>query len=361
MDKKYYLLTILIIAALITSAFLALRVNQLQTTLDTQANQLTLYNQQLSNQQTQLEIFTQTINTQNDLLNQYNQTMIQQNTELERTRVITVVDDEGYVVTLTSPPERIVSLAPSNTEILFAVGAGDQVVGVTNYCDYPYNFSAWVAAGNMSSIGSYWQPAIEPIIALNPDLVIGSGGGASDEAASKLRNLGYTVLLLDAKNLNDVLDDIYLVGQATNHSDQAASLVSSLRTRIDTVTNKVANATTIPKVYDEVSDDPLMAAGPNTFIDDLITLAGGQNIFDDASSQWPIVSSDSIISKNPDVILSPFSDLSSRAGWSSISAVINNQIYNEGSDSSYVRPGPRLVDALEELSLILHPEIFGSP
>ena len=111
-----------------------------------------------------------------------------------------LVDNLGYSLTLASPPERIVSLAPSNTEILFAVGAGDKVVGVTNVCDYPYNFAAWVEAGNMSSIGTYWQPAVEPIIALNPDLVFAST--ASEEAAEILRDLGYNVLVVEPKRKN---------------------------------------------------------------------------------------------------------------------------------------------------------------
>ena len=103
------------------------------------------------------------------------------------TKTVTLVDDLGNVVTLTSPPERIVSLAPSNTEILFAVGAGDKVVGVTDYCNYPYNFAAWIEAGNMTSIGNYYGPSVEPIVALDPDLVLASTG--SLEAAVNLKNL----------------------------------------------------------------------------------------------------------------------------------------------------------------------------
>lgn len=352
-----YVVTIIAIAAILVSTFSALEINSLQNTISNQNEILNQYNQIMSAQ-------NQTIAEQSNQLDQYSRTINEkqetidsQNDELEHSKIVTVVDDFGYVVNITSTPERIVSLAPSNTELLFAVGAGDQVVGITKYCDYPYNFTAWVEAGNMSSIGSYWHPAIEPIIALNPDLVVASGS-ASEEAATKLRNLGYNVIIISSPTLNDVLNDLYLLGKATGHSDEAAIVVSGLRARIDVVADKATSATTTPKVYYETSHDPLMAAGPNTFVSDLISIAGGTNIFDDASTTWPTVSSDSVISKNPDVIISYRTDFATRPGWSSINAVANGQIFSLPS-SIFIRPGPRLVDALESLSKILHPEIFG--
>ncbi len=358
MEKKpvLYILTAVVIAVVIISGFLAFQVNSLQDTINKQNTELTQYEQTLNNQQNQLQALNQTLTNQNQLLSQYNKTITEQNNQLA---IITIVDDYGYIVNLTSTPNRIISLAPSNTEILFAVGAGDQVVGVTDYCDYPYNFTAWIEAGNMTSIGNYWHPAIEPIVALNPDLILASGS-ASDEAAAKLRNLGYNVLVLDAKNLNGVLNDLYIVGKATGHSDEAAALVSSYRERIDTIAANVANATTTPKLYYETWSDPLMSAGPNTFVSDLFSIAGGANIFDDAASEWPVVSSDSVITKNPDIIIS-YDDpgFATRAGWSSINAIKNNQIYAMPS-SIFSRPGPRLVDALEDLAQIIHPEIFGT-
>ncbi len=141
------------------------------------------------------------------------------------------VDDLGYSLTLTSPPERIVSLAPSNTEILFAVGAGDKVVGITDFCNYPYNFAAWIEAGNMTSIGNYYGPSVEPIVALNPDLVLATTG--SLEAAENLRELGYNVLVIEPRNITFVLRDILLVGRATNHYDEAVALESEINQRIE--------------------------------------------------------------------------------------------------------------------------------
>jgi iron complex transport system substrate-binding protein len=353
-----YIVTIVAIAAILVSTFSVIEINALQNTITDQNEMLNQYKQTIDAQ-------NQTIAKQSSQLNQYNQTITEQqetieaqNDELNQSKIVTVVDDFGYVVNITSTPTRIVSLAPSNTEILFAVGAGDQVVGVTKYCDYPYNFTAWVEAGNMSSIGSYWHPSIEPIIALNPDLIIASGS-ASEDAATKLRNLGYNVIILSATTFNGVLNDMYLIGKATGHPDEAANAVSSIRERIDYIAQNVANATSKPKVYYETSNDPLMAAGPNTFVSDLISIAGGENIFDDAATKWPTVSSDSVITKNPDVIISYHTDFATRPGWSSINAVANGKIYTLPS-SIFSRPGPRLIDALESLSKILHPEIFGA-
>ena len=281
-----------------------------------------------------------------------------------------LVDDLGYSLNLTSPPERIVSLAPSNTEILFAVGAGDKVVGVTKFCSYPYNFTAWIEAGNMTSIGSYSDPTIEPIVALNPGLILASQ--RSLEATDSLRNLGYNVLVLDPSNVSDVLQDILLVGRATDRYSEAVSLESELRQRIDDISSQAADATFTPKVYNEIWAEPFMAAGPETFIDELITLAGGENIFHDATTRWPSVSSESIIEKNPDVMVFPdkymgrehftetMEDITNRPGWDLISAVQNDAIYEINADI-ISRAGPRLADALETLAKMIHPEIFGQP
>jgi iron complex transport system substrate-binding protein len=278
-----------------------------------------------------------------------------------------LTDDTGYTLKLTKYPTKIVSLAPANTQILFAVGAGDKVIGVTKYDNYPYNFSAWIAAGNMSSIGSYYNPAVEPIVALNPDLVIAALGSA--DCAVQLRSMGYNVLTLNPPDIYGVLKNIQLIGNATNHAVDSTALVNSLQQRIDTVVREVKNATTKPKVYDEVYSDPYTSVGKGTFIDNLIKLAGGQNIFENATTAYPKVSSESIIAQNPDLIIFPsnmgaaafwgtFADVSNRPGWSSINAIINQKLYVVSADAIN-QPGPRQVDALEALAKILHPEIFG--
>jgi iron complex transport system substrate-binding protein len=278
-----------------------------------------------------------------------------------------LTDDTGYTLKLTKYPTRIVSLAPANTQILFAVGAGDKVVGLTKYDNYPYNFSAWIAAGNMSSIGSYYNPTVEPIVALNPDLVVAALGSA--DCAVQLRSLGYNVLTLNPPDIYGVLNNIQLIGNATNHAADAKTLVNSLQQRITAVVNGVKNATTRPKVYNEIYSDPYTSVGKGTFIDGLIKLAGGQNIFENATEAYPKVSSEAVITQNPDIIVFPsnmgptnfwgsFAEVANRPGWNSINAIKNQKLYVVIADQIN-QPGPRQVDALEALAKIIHPEIFG--
>jgi iron complex transport system substrate-binding protein len=282
--------------------------------------------------------------------------------------LFTVTDDTGYVLNMTAYPERIVSLAPSNTQVLFAVGAEDNVVGVTDYDHYPYNFTAWIEAGNMTSIGNYYQPAVEPIVALNPDLVLASLG--SVETADQLRTLGYNVLTLTPTDLDGIMKNMITVGKATNHETEATEMVNDMQQRIDAVVNGVKQATTKPKVYHEIWSDPYMSVGKGTFVDNAIKLAGGQNIFENATNAYPEVSSEAVIEQNPDIIVFPtqmgvesfwgdFETVANRPGWSSINAVKNDKMYAVNGDI-IDEPGPRQVDSLEILAKIIHPEIFGN-
>lgn len=325
---------------------------------------------QVTDLETSMDDIQGTLTTIQDQIDEYQTKIAEQQQQIEEYQEITLVDDMGNVVTLTSAPERIVSLSPSSTEILFAIGAGDIVVGITDYCNYPYNFSAWVEAGNITSIGNYWQPSIEPIVDLDPDLVLASTG--SLEAAENLRNLGYNVLVVEANTIDGVLQDILLVGRATDKHIEAGVLVSQMRAEMDVIANQAADATSTPKVYHEVWNPPPMSAGPGTFIDELITLGGGTNIFNDATTSWPTVSSEAVIEKNPDIMVFPdmymgrqnfyetLEDVANRDGWETISAIQNNKIYEINADI-ISRGGPRLTDALENLAKMIHPEIFGQP
>lgn len=281
---------------------------------------------------------------------------------------LSLTDDTGYVLNMTAYPQRVVSLAPANTQTIFAVGAGDLVVGVTDYDQYPYNFTAWIAAGNMSSIGNYYQPAIEPIVALKPDLVLASLG--SIDAADQLRSLGYNVLTLNPKDLNGIMKNLMTVGKATNKEAQAQSVVNDMQQRIDAIVNKLKDVTTRPTVYHEIWSDPYMSVGKETFVDSAIKLAGGQNIFENATNAYPVVSSEAIISENPQIMVFPtqmgvqsfwgsYTDVANRPGWNSISAVKNNKMYTVSGDI-IDEPGPRQIDSLEILAKIIHPEIFGT-
>jgi iron complex transport system substrate-binding protein len=278
-------------------------------------------------------------------------------------------------------PERIVSLSPSSTEILFAVGAGPKVVGVTDYCNYPPALEARIEADEITRIGGYWDSAIETIMKLKPDLVLVSTAKCTvktkerkvnfkrryditTQIAAQLSSLGLNVLTLSPHNMNDVLDNILLVGRASGNVAEASNLVEKLRQKIETVTKKSRKISHRPKVYFEVWKDPYISVSSGTWIGDLINLAGGTNIFGEAVSEWPIIKSEDIIQRNPDIIVFPvipgvprfwgsFEDVKKRTGWKSINAVRNGNLYEVPRDF-ISRPGPRLVEALEMLEKMIH-------
>ena len=282
-----------------------------------------------------------------------------------------LVDDTGYVTSLTAIPNRIVSLAPSTTEILFALDLDDKVVGVTDYCNYPYDFSAWVEAGNMTSVGDFSDPSMEVVTSLAPDLILATGGVQAETVAT-MRNLGLKVLILDPSSVNGVLANIELVGNATGKREQATLLVGSLESRIDAVIEKVSSSGVKPKVYYEVWYDPtsLWSAGSQAFQNELIEKAGGENIFVDQELDYFQSSTEAVIERNPNVILLPASGMGfgepfwgsidtvkGRPGWNTISAVQNNKIFQVDGDA-IARAGPRVVDSIEQLAEFFHPELF---
>jgi iron complex transport system substrate-binding protein len=283
-----------------------------------------------------------------------------------------IVDDTpgGYVTKLTSVPGRIVSLAPACTEILYALGLGDKVVAVTDYDNYPYNFTAWIAAGNMTSVGQFESPNREVIVSLNPDLILAAS--IQKDLVINLRDNGYKVLVLNPTSLTGVLQDISFVGRAANKTVEAAALVSNMSNRINAIANKVANATTIPKVYYEVWYDPtsLWSVGSQSFENELISKAGGVNLFENESLGYFQSSSEAVITENPDWIILPYNhgtgapfwgtlaDVKARPGWDSINAIKNDHFIQIDADL-LAHAGPRLVDALEQIAHQLHPELFA--
>jgi iron complex transport system substrate-binding protein len=285
---------------------------------------------------------------------------------------ISIMDDEGYTTNFVSIPQRIISLAPSNTQILFAIGVGDKVVGVTDYDHYPYNFSAWVAAGNMTSIGGFSTPNKETIASLNPDLILATP--INDPDVVTLRDLGYNVLVLNPNDVNGVFKDISIVGNATGAEQNAATLVNSLTNQINAIEEKIASANLPkPKVYYEVWTPPLMSAGNGSFINDVISKAGGVNIFGNEIQQYPTVSSETIVQSNPDVILLPtdmantgeapfygsIDQVKDRPGWSTISAVQNDRVIVVNGDL-FAEAGPRIADQIAVAAKAFYPELFNS-
>jgi iron complex transport system substrate-binding protein len=282
-----------------------------------------------------------------------------------------LVDDTNYVTSMDAIPNRIISMAPSTTEIVFALGLDDKVVGVDSYSDYPYDFSAWIAAGNMTGVGDFSNPSMEAIASLEPDLILATGG-VQAETVETLRDLGYKVLVLDPSNIEGVLKDIELVGNATGKTAEATGLINDITSRIDAVANKVANAATKPKVYYEVWYDPtsLWTAGAKAWQNELIEKAGGINIFDDQQLDYFQSSAEAVIERNPDIIVLPaegmgsgpqfwgsLDDVKERPGWNTISAVQNDGLVLVDSNT-IARAGPRVADIIEDLAEEFHPELF---
>ncbi|GFN23909.1 ABC transporter substrate-binding protein [Thermanaeromonas sp. C210] len=276
---------------------------------------------------------------------------------------LTVADDMGRTVTLESRPERLVSLSPGNTEILFALGLGDKVVGVDDYSDYPPK------AAEVPKVGGFSNPNVEKIVALQPDLVLATN--MHEQAVRRLEEVGIPVAVVSPKTVEGVLESIEWIGKMTGAGEGAARLVADLRGRMQKVEAVVKE---IPRekrpwVYYEVYSDPLMTAGPQTLIGQLIELAGGRNIAYDAQADYPEFSVEAIIERNPEVIIFPqwhgsesltVEQVKSRNGWQQVRAIKNNRVF--GVDANIIsRPGPRIVEALEVLAKIIHPELFEEP
>jgi iron complex transport system substrate-binding protein len=270
---------------------------------------------------------------------------------------LSIVDDYGRTVELKGVPQRIVSVAPSPTEILFAVGAGSQIVGVDNYSDYP------AEAKSLPQIGSYTLN-IEVIMSLKPDLIV-SSDLVPRAQLDQLEAQGVPYFIFATRTMEDTIKDLRLAGSLTGHSLEAESLVADLQGRINAVTNKTL-ATGVEKVRTYVEYYPLWTYGPGSFGDDLIRLAGGANIASNASSEYPELTAEFIIAQDPQVIIytvgpmttTTASDFAARPGWSNTFAVSHDKIYSV-DDDLVSRYGPRVVDGLEQLAEIIHPELFA--
>ena len=274
---------------------------------------------------------------------------------------LTLTDGLGREVQLDGPAQKIVSLAPSITEMLFAVGAGAQVVGRDDFSDYP------AEASNVTSIGStYGDLNTEAIVALEPDLVIAAEINTPEQVKS-LEDLGIAVYYLkNPVTFAEMYEQVKWFGQLTGHEDEAGALAESLAARVDAVTEAVANVTEKPTVFYEIDGtDPSKpwTTGPGTFMDTMITMAGGVNIGGVLSDSYAQISVEEIVLQNPDVIVLgdtafgvTIESIAERAGWADLTAVQGNQVF-AFDDNLASRPGPRLVDGLEALLKILHPEL----
>jgi len=266
-------------------------------------------------------------------------------------------DDLGRLVAINGTPQRIVSLAPSNTETLFALGLGDKVVGVTDYCDYPPE------ALEKEKVGGYANPDIEKLVALNPDLILVAHGTPMD-VIDTMVGLGLTLFGIKTSDLDDALNDIRRIGEITDNELEAQALTSEMAVRIQAVTNQTEELEQRPRVFYIVWHDPLWTAGSETFINELIEKGGGVNICGNITG-YPTISIEEVVARNPEVIIT-----SSWPGvyeWAMNETALNTtdaRQYNRVfvcDDNLVQRPGPRLVEGLEWFAHFIHPEIFGEP
>jgi iron complex transport system substrate-binding protein len=272
-----------------------------------------------------------------------------------------VTDGLGREITLTGPAQRVVSLAPSNTEILFAIGAGKQVVGRDQLSDFPEE------AKSLTDVGSTFDALnTEQIVSLKPDLVLAAEIN-TPEQVKQLEDLGLTVYYLkNPLTLEEMYSNLEIVAQLTGHKTEAATLIESLKKRVAAVDEKIAPISSRPNVFYELdATDPAKpyTAGKGTFITQLIDRAGGHNIAADLEG-YPQMSLEQVVAADPAFIIlgdarygvSPES-IAQRPGWENLAAVKNGQVM-PFNDDLVSRPGPRLVDALEELAKLLRPELF---
>ncbi len=280
---------------------------------------------------------------------------------------LTLTDDTGATLTLGAPPARVVSLAPSNTEIACALGACDALVGVTDFDDYPASVTGLPKVVTNATVDP------EKVVNARPDLVLAAGNGLTPAAViTQLRGLGLHVLTLYPSDLDGIYADIALVGRALGHPDRAASLVKSMRSRVDAVEQAVAGAPR-PRVFYEVSvyQGVIYTAGKGSFLASLIDMAGGEPVTGDA--QTTAIGLEDLVAADPELILlgdasydpslqdrnSALSQVRSRPGWEVMSAVREGRVVPYRDDIVTTRPGPRIVDGLEALARAIHPEAFS--
>ncbi len=266
-----------------------------------------------------------------------------------------VKDQTGRNVNVPERPHRLVSLAPSITEIVYALGLGDELVGDTDNCEFPPQ------ALTKPHVGTMVNPSLERIVALKPDLALGTPEANRRETVDQLERLGIPLYGVTATTLAGTLASIEDLGNILGREAEAMSLVSQMQARIDRIEKRIEGQPK-PKVLFVVWYRPLVTVGPNTFLADVIRAAGGIPIGENLKGEWPRLTLEALLPENPGVILLPKTDsfspsleeFQSLPGWKDLTAVKEHRMFFVSE--SILRPGPRLVDALEELAGVLHPK-----
>jgi iron complex transport system substrate-binding protein len=267
-----------------------------------------------------------------------------------------VFDEAGRKVTLPVKIERIVSLAPNLTEIVYAVGAGDRLVGNTEYCDYP------AEAKSVAKIGDTMHPSVERIIALKPQIVLVSTASQLEAFTRQLDEQRIAVYITNPRSLEEIFHSITVLGDMFGHSERAALVAADLRKRAEAVQAKLSEIKSV-RVFYQVAGEPLYTIGRDAYLTDLVRRAGGVSVTADVPGAFPRYSDEAALAARPEAIILPTGGSMGTANSSVATplrnspAVLNNRVYKI-SDDHLSRPGPRLVDGLEEMARALHPEAF---
>lgn len=269
------------------------------------------------------------------------------------------VDDAGRRLYLAKPPARVVSLAPSITEMLFALGLDEQIVGVTEFCDYP------AVARSRAKVG-YANPNVETIIALRSDMVLAPKDFLRPDLQAKLEQLKIPVFVLDAKTVEDIPLQLHTLGNIFEKISVANEVTQRMRQRMAELKLKVETVPAKRALY-VLNSQPLISVGPGSFIHQMIGLAGGINVAAGAGVAYPRLSMERVLKEDPEVLIFPSGEVETVPRseqqqwrrWESLSAV-KHQRFHEVSSSLLNRPGPRIIEGLEQLARAIHPELFDS-
>jgi iron complex transport system substrate-binding protein len=275
---------------------------------------------------------------------------------------LSMTDDLGRMVTVEHLPQRIVSLAPSNTEIVYALGLSDKLVGVTQYCDYP------VDALSKEKVGGYSDINIEKVISLKPDLILAEDIHKK-EVIPALERLGFTCYALVPHNLDEIMNSVLTIGKLTGANKEAQDIVSDMQQRIKYITDKTAGLSDAARlrVLYVIWHEPIMSVGGNTPMHEMIVKVGGASIVNAATTGFPTLSLEEVINSNPQVIVAnvedypggdaPLKGMLAESRLKVVEAVAKGKVY--GINASLVnRSVPRIIEGLEWLAAIVHPELF---
>lgn len=269
---------------------------------------------------------------------------------------VTVMDDFGNEVTLEKAPESIVSLAPVDTEILFALGAGDSVTGRTDYCNYPEE------AADVDSIGTYMEPNMELILSKSPDLVVASGF-IDDNIRQQLEENGTAIFITNASDLESTEKNIETLGKLIGHDAEAEEVVKNMEDEWTDLSAELENVKEEKSAFIDIGS--LYSAGPSSLLDNSMQMIKVENVAADADSAWPQLSAEAVVEANPDVYISLYStleDVQQTAGLSDLACLNEDGGFIYIDDSSVEgdmiqRPGPRYVEGLKVLAELVYPEI----